>query len=55
VIVDAQVHLWRAEAQVRRWPAGGAARITHFTEELMFLSEDVRIASWDGQSSRGGV
>jgi hypothetical protein len=54
VIVDAQVHLWRAKVQVRRWSAGVAARITHFTDELMFLSEEVRIASWDGNPRAAG-
>jgi predicted TIM-barrel fold metal-dependent hydrolase len=38
MIVDAQVHLWLAEAPERPWPAGGAARahLPHpFTTELL--------------------
>ena len=59
VIVDAQVHLWRAEAPNRPWPAGGAARaqlpepFTH--DRLLAMMDEAGVdraiivpPSWEG-------
>lgn len=35
VIVDAQVHLWKAEAPGRPWPAGGPQR-AHLPEPFTY-------------------
>jgi predicted TIM-barrel fold metal-dependent hydrolase len=62
VIVDAQVHLWKAEAPDRHWPAGGAARAQlpePFTyDRLLVMMDEAGVdraiivpASWDGDGN----